>query len=115
MHGVVRVNVPGGTNAQLLDTPISTDEFRALNGCLDDAIAIAVTEYGRARNQFTLDGETARGNERLRFLAHELRNLTNTAIIAFEVLKTGNVGLATVPLGRVTSSAVSADRTSQID
>jgi signal transduction histidine kinase len=28
------------------------------------------------------------------FLAHELRNLTNTAIVAFEVLKTGNVGAA---------------------
>jgi len=33
-------------------------------------------------------------NERLAFLVHELRNLTNTAIFAFEVLKTGNVGVA---------------------
>jgi hypothetical protein len=74
--------------------PISTEDFRMLNCCLDDAIAGAVTEYGRGRNQSTLDGETARGSERLGFLAHELRNLTNTAIIAFEVLKTGNVGVA---------------------
>ena len=77
-----------------MDVPITTEDFRVLNGCLDDAIAGAVTEYGRERNQSTLDGETARGSERLGFLAHELRNLTNTAIVAFEVLKTGNVGVA---------------------
>jgi hypothetical protein len=76
------------------NAPISTDDFRMLNQCLDEAIAGAVTEYGRERNQATLDGETARGAERLGFLAHELRNLTNTAIFAFEVLKTGNVGVA---------------------
>ena len=76
------------------DAPISTDDFRMLNRCLDDAIAGAVTEFGREQNQFTLDGETARGSERAGFLAHELRNLLNTAIVAFEVLKTGNVGVA---------------------
>jgi len=80
--------------AMELDAPITTEDFRTLNGCLDDAIAGAVTEYGRERNQFTLDTETARGSERLGFLAHELRNLANTAIVAFEVLKMGNVGVA---------------------
>jgi len=73
--------------------PITTEDFRTLNACLDNAIAGAVTEYGRQRNQTTLDGETARGSERLGFLAHELRNLVNTAILAFDVLKTGNVGV----------------------
>ena len=73
--------------------PIRTDEFRLLNQCLDDAIAGAVTEFGRAQNQSALDSEVARGNERAGFLAHELRNLLNTATIAFEVLKTGNVGV----------------------
>ena len=78
-----------------MNAPISTDDFRMLNRCLDDAIAGAVTEYGRERrDQSTLDGEVARGTERLGFLAHELRNLVNTAILAFEVLKTGNVGVA---------------------
>jgi hypothetical protein len=72
---------------------ISTDDFRMLNQCLDDAIAGAVTEFGREQNRSTLDGETARGNERAGFLAHEMRNLLNTAILAFEVLKTGNVGV----------------------
>ena len=50
------------------DAPISTDDFRVLNRCLDDAIAGAVTEYGRERNQSTLDSETARGSERLGLL-----------------------------------------------
>ena len=76
------------------NAPISTEDFRTLNRCLDEAIAGAVTEYGRERNQSTLDGEAARGTERLGFLAHELRNLTHTALVAFEVLKTGNVGVA---------------------
>ena len=31
--------------------------------------------------------------EQLGFLAHELRNLVNVSILAFEVLKTGNVGI----------------------
>jgi signal transduction histidine kinase len=77
-----------------LNAPISTDEFRTLNRCLDDAIAGAVTEFGRGRNQSTLDGELARGTERLGFFAHELRNLMNTAILAFDVLKRGDVGVA---------------------
>jgi signal transduction histidine kinase len=80
--------------AEETGAPISMDEFRTLNRCLDDAIAGAVTEYGRARNQSVLDGETVRESERLGFLAHELRNLTNTALVAFEVLKNGNVGVA---------------------
>jgi signal transduction histidine kinase len=80
--------------AMELDTPISTDDFRTLNRCLDEAIAGAVTEYGRAQNQSSVDRETTRGSERLGFFAHELRNLINTAIMAFEVLKTGNVGVA---------------------
>ena len=72
------------------NAPISADDFRMLNRCLDDAIAGAVTEFGREQHQSTLDGEAARAG----FLAHEVRNLVNTAIMAFEVLKTGNVGVA---------------------
>jgi signal transduction histidine kinase len=76
-----------------IDAPISIDEFRTLNQCLDDAIAGAVTEYGRARNQSTVEGENAREQKRLGFFAHELGNLINTGIIAFEILKAGNVGV----------------------
>jgi len=70
--------------------PISTEDFRTLNRCLDDAIAGAVTEYGRAQHE---SGESAQ-IERLGFFAHELRNLAGTALVAFEVLKTGNVGVS---------------------
>jgi len=80
--------------AMELSAPISADDFRMLNGCLDVAIASAVTQYGRERDQSTIDGGAVRENERLGFFAHELRNLTNTAMFAFEVLKTGSVGIA---------------------
>jgi signal transduction histidine kinase len=64
---------------------ITTEEFRTLNLCLDDAIAEAVTEYGKLRAH--------EGAERLGHLAHELRNLLNSACLAFDVLKTGSVGV----------------------
>ena len=74
-------------------TSIGPDDFRMLNHCLDDAIAGAVTQYARERNQSAVDEETARVSERLGLMGHEMRNLLNTAIIAFEVLKSGNVGV----------------------
>jgi signal transduction histidine kinase len=79
--------------AVAMHAPISTEDFGTLNRCLDDAIAGAVTEYGRARDQSTVDREAAHGGERLGYFAHELRTLINTATLAFEVLKTGNVGV----------------------
>jgi hypothetical protein len=75
------------------NAPINTAEFRTLNRCLDEAIAGAVTVYGREREQSGVDGQAARGSQEMGFFAHELRNLVNTAIVAFEVLKTGNVGV----------------------
>lgn len=78
--------------AMEMDAPVSTEDFRTLNRCLDDAIAGAVTEYSRQRD-VTRDGVSAQGGEHLGFFAHELRNLTQTAMLAFEVLKTGNVGV----------------------
>ena len=76
------------------NAPISTADFHMLNGCLDNAIAGAVTQYGRERNQSTIDGGAVLENERLGFFTHELRNLIHTAMIAFEVVKSGNVGVA---------------------
>jgi signal transduction histidine kinase len=72
---------------------ISAADFQTLNRCLDDAIAGAVTEYGREREQSTVDVDAARGSERLGFFAHELRTLVNTALVSFDMLKTGNVGI----------------------
>jgi signal transduction histidine kinase len=72
-----------------LEIPISADEFKTLNRCLDEAIAQAVTEFARQRDLSASD----RGTERLGFFAHELRNLLSNAMLAFEVLKTGTVGI----------------------
>jgi signal transduction histidine kinase len=76
------------------NAPISAEDFRTLNRCLDDAIADAVTAYGRDCNQSARADENARGSTQRGFFAHELRNLVQTITIAFEVLQKGNVGLA---------------------
>ncbi|MEQ1910321.1 MAG: HAMP domain-containing sensor histidine kinase [Vicinamibacterales bacterium] len=73
--------------------PISAEDVRILNGCLDNAVGAAVTQYGRERHQSTIDEDIVRDNERLGFFVHELRNLLNTATLAFEVLKSENVGV----------------------
>jgi signal transduction histidine kinase len=78
--------------AMELKVPISVADFRTLNRCLDDAIASAVTEFGRG-NEAVLAADSIRDVEHLGFLAHEVRNLVGTASIAFEVLKTGTVGI----------------------
>ena len=75
-----------------LEAPIATDDFRTLNRCLDDAIASAVTEFGRNRRHSGGE-EEERERQRNGFFTHELRNLVNTATVAFGVLKTGNVGI----------------------
>jgi len=72
-----------------LGVPISADEFKTLNRCLDEAIAQAVTEYSRQR-----DLSLPRGAARHAYFVHEERNLLQNAILAFEALKTGAVGIA---------------------
>jgi signal transduction histidine kinase len=74
--------------------PISVEDFRTLNRCLDDAIASAVTEYGRERPRTRVDASAPSDRERFGFLVHEIRNLVNTATVAFAVLNTGNVGVS---------------------
>lgn len=74
--------------------PVSTENFRTLNLCLDDAIAAAVTQYARAEHQALADSTTEGENRRINFLSHELRNLVHTAILAFGVLQRGDVGVA---------------------
>jgi signal transduction histidine kinase len=73
---------------------IDVDDFHILNRCLDDAIANAVSEYGREQDQLTRADMTMRGNERLGFFAHEMRNLLSTAMAAFKVLNAGKVGIS---------------------
>jgi signal transduction histidine kinase len=69
--------------------PITAGEFHTFNRCLDEAIAQAVTEYTRTREQSILDA----GNERLGNLSHELRNTLGAAMLSFQTLKMGSVGI----------------------
>ncbi len=64
---------------------ISALEFKTLNLCLDDSIAAAVTEYARLRAE--------EGSERTGRLAHELNGLLQTLGMAFDMLKSGEVGM----------------------
>jgi signal transduction histidine kinase len=76
------------------EAPISVEEFRTLNRCVDNAIADAVTEFSYQRDALLSDRGERAINERLGFLAHELRNLINTATLAVTAIKAGQVGLA---------------------
>jgi signal transduction histidine kinase len=69
--------------------PISTEEFHTLNRCLDTAIAEAVTEHSR----ITAEARTSDELERTGQLAHEIRDMLNTAMLSFETLKRGTVGI----------------------
>ena len=73
--------------------PIEIDEFRTLNRCLDNGIAEAVTEYSYQRYSVAANDGVQALNERLGFLAHELRNLIHTGTLAFTAIKLGNVGV----------------------
>jgi len=67
---------------------ITSREFKTLNGCLDDAIASAVSEFGHQREQSISD----EGAEHLGLLTHELRNELTAAMYSFEVIQKGTVG-----------------------
>jgi signal transduction histidine kinase len=69
---------------------ISAKDFQTLNGCLDDAIAGAVTEFSRQREEALGEGEA----ERLGYLTHELRNRLSTAMLSFAAVKSGRVAVA---------------------
>jgi len=80
------------------DFSIPTEDFRVLNFCLDEAIAEAVTEYER-QNEIDVVAKGARRSaeretEDLGVLAHELRNMLGTAILAFDALNAGRVGIS---------------------
>jgi len=68
---------------------ISAEEFHTLNRCLDTAIAEAVTEYGRLQQEASQQEEVERRGRD----AHELRNMLNTAMLSFEMLKAGKVAI----------------------
>jgi hypothetical protein len=73
------------------EVPISTDEFRTLNRCLDNAIADAVASFGSAR-QTSIDRQAETLQQRLVVFAAEHRRLIDIAIQSFTAIKTGNIG-----------------------
>jgi signal transduction histidine kinase len=73
-----------------LGVPIATEDFHSLNRCLDNAIASAVTEYAR---QHEADESTVDVRRR-GFFAHEFRNHLNTALLAFQAVRSGRVGVS---------------------
>jgi signal transduction histidine kinase len=75
--------------ADEINAPITVEEFRTFNRCLDEAIAHAVTEYERLRDV----AAAAEGSERLGTLAHELRNRLGAATLAYGMLREGTVAI----------------------
>ena len=71
------------------NAPITTEEFQILNRCLDTAIADAVTEHAR----ITAESRSADELERMGRITHEIRNMLHTALLAFDVVKRGTVGV----------------------
>jgi hypothetical protein len=74
------------------EVPISTDEFRTLNRCLDNAIADAVASFGSAR-QTSMDRQAETLQQRLVVFAAEHRRLIDIAIQSLTAVKTGNIGI----------------------
>jgi hypothetical protein len=71
------------------DAPITVDEFHTFNRCLDDAIADAVTAYSE-------HGDTDTDTEGLgppRSDVRTMRALVGTALLTFDSIKLGEVGL----------------------
>jgi hypothetical protein len=74
---------------------IQTREFRTLNGCLEKAIADALISYSAQPCTPRSTDDAVQGlQQRLGFLAHELRNHLQTAAMALAAIRAGNVGLA---------------------
>ena len=71
------------------NAPITTEEFHTLNRCLDTAIAEAVTEHAR----ITAETRTTEEIERTGQVAHEIRDVLHSAVLAFNTLKLGTVAI----------------------
>lgn len=74
-------------------TPISTDEFRTLNRCLDNAIADAVASFGEAR-QLTLERQAESSQQRHADYTADHQRLVAIALQSYRAIKTGNIAIA---------------------
>ena len=73
--------------------PITTEEFAALNHCLDSAIAEAVTAFAHRHEVDAVAEAADDANHQLGLIAQDLRSMLSSATLAFEVLRTGSVGI----------------------
>ena len=71
---------------------ISAEEFRTLNGCLDNAIADAATSFGSAQ-QIRIVNQAQTLHARLHQFATEHRRLVELAVQSFTAMQSGSVGL----------------------
>ncbi|HEX4384499.1 MAG TPA: sensor histidine kinase [Myxococcales bacterium] len=69
--------------------PIAAGEFQRLNYAIDDGIAAGVMQFCTPERE----ARPADWNERLGFIAHELRNAAQAATLAFDALRSGRVGV----------------------
>jgi hypothetical protein len=74
-------------------TALSSDEFRTLNRCLDDAIADAVTAFGAGHKDVTDDRAESLRLRLIRFGEEYLR-LIDIAEVSYAAIKSGEVGVA---------------------
>jgi signal transduction histidine kinase len=68
---------------------IGLQELGVVDRCLDTAIAEAVAEYARLKDEATSHREV----ERLGQVGHDLRNQLQTALLSFRALRTGSVDI----------------------
>jgi hypothetical protein len=73
--------------------PVSTDEFRTLNRCLDNAIADAVTAYARGHDESIADKAKILNKPDGTFVDEQLR-LIELAIQTFAAIRTGTIGMS---------------------
>jgi signal transduction histidine kinase len=71
------------------NAPITVQEFHTLNRCLDTAIADAVMEHAR----ITAETRSTEELERIGHVTHEIRNKVTTALLAFDAVKRGTIGI----------------------
>ncbi len=71
---------------------IGTDDFRVFNRCLDNAIADAVTAYGKGRQVEINTGAEALGEQLDRFWQEQNKQF-DIAIQSFIAMQTGKLGL----------------------
>jgi hypothetical protein len=86
------------------DVSISTDEFRTLNRCLDNAIADAVASFGSAR-QTSMDRQAESLQQRVVLYSAEHRRLLDIARQALGAIKTGAIGIGG-PTGKLLSHSL---------